>query len=138
MKDKHKETTSKFCIWPPKTFGINNKVKNYTYSQNSVAGVVAFAEAVQLDDTFFWPNSTQDSEGEKIRQILIDQCVKTYLRHIRDRYGTNLTKYKINLNSYVIAIAGDYVFGPFVHLSTGLSCITKQQLFSHDDEMIIS
>lgn len=35
---------------------------NYTYSQNSVAGVVAFAAAVQLDDMFFISNSTQDSD----------------------------------------------------------------------------
>lgn len=43
---------------------INNKARNHTYSQNSVAGVVAFAEAVQLDDTFLLSNSTQNSVAE--------------------------------------------------------------------------
>lgn len=39
---------------------------NYTYSQNSVAGVVAFA--VQLDDAFVLSNSTQDSVGKNRRR----------------------------------------------------------------------
>lgn len=36
--------------------------ESFTYSQNSVAGVVAFAAALQLDDVFALSNSTQDSE----------------------------------------------------------------------------
>lgn len=38
-----------------------------TYSQNSVAGVVAFTSAVQLTDTFFLSNSTQCSRMGKRR-----------------------------------------------------------------------
>lgn len=44
---------------------ISHKVVNFTYSQNSVAGVVAFAAAVQLDETFLLSNSTQVSEKKK-------------------------------------------------------------------------
>lgn len=41
----------------------------YTYSQNSVAGVVVFAAAVQLDDAFALSNSKQDSDKEKSRAM---------------------------------------------------------------------
>lgn len=50
---------------------------NYTYSQNSVAGVVAFA--VQLDDAFVLSNSTQDSE-KKTGYVLICHSVDKYLK----------------------------------------------------------
>ena len=36
---------------------------DYTYSQNSVAGVVAFA--VQFDEAFVLSNSTQDSKEKQ-------------------------------------------------------------------------
>lgn len=59
-------------------FGKNSRGKSiyrgqthviYTYSQNSVAGVVAFAAAVQLDDAFALSNSKQDSDKEKSRAM---------------------------------------------------------------------
>ena len=45
-----------------------------TYSQNSVAGVVALA--VQLEETFVLSNSTQDSEKKKTCDILLKQSVE--------------------------------------------------------------
>lgn len=44
---------------------LKNMICKFTYSQNSVAGVVAFAPAVQLDEIFVLSNSKQYSKRRK-------------------------------------------------------------------------